>query len=114
MAVCARCIGAYLGGALALLAAALRPSRLPRSVLFVAVAINALDVGLGLLGLPSAGNGLRTALGTALGLSAGLVLAEGVRDTVPLRSQRSVRYPRDELAGARMESDMGESVRSKR
>ncbi len=93
MAVCARCLGLYAGGTLALLAAALGAWRSPRALLAAAVAVNAADVLLGFAGLPSSSNGLRVALGGVLGITAGLVAAEGLRDVVGLRSASGLRYP---------------------
>lgn len=93
MAVCARCVGLYAGGTLALLAAALGAWRLPRAVLAAAVAVNAADVLLGLAGLPSSSNSIRVALGGVLGITAGLIAAEGLRDLVSLRSASGLRYP---------------------
>ena len=92
MAVCARCLGIYTGGTAAFIAAAVRPVRLPRLLLAAAVGINSIDVALGLLGLPSSGNTVRTVLGATLGLAAGLVAAEGIGDMIRFRFNGGLRY----------------------
>jgi uncharacterized membrane protein len=82
IAVCARCLGAYAGGALglsfALLGLVLRGDR--RVWLALAAAPCAVDVGLRMCGAPGAGNALRALLALPPGLVAGLLLAEGIAD----------------------------------
>jgi uncharacterized membrane protein len=88
LAVCARCTGLYLGGLIALMAATLfgwscRPR--PRWLLVVALP-SAVDVALGLLGLPSLSNLPRLAVALPLGLICGLYLADGIAESVDRRA----------------------------
>lgn len=73
VAVCARCLGVYLGAALGLL------SRVSRTVawrwLIVAVAINVLDWFAELGGVHGNWMGVRFALGIALGMAAAMMVA---------------------------------------
>ena len=80
LAVCARCMGLYVGGSLGLLWTTLRnrPSR-PRPVwLAVVAAPTVLDFAAGQLGLPSLGNLARCAVALPLGLLAGLYLGDAL------------------------------------
>lgn len=80
LAVCARCMGLYVGGCLGLLWTTLlnRSSR-PRPVwLAVVAAPTVLDFAAGLVGLPSLPNWPRFALAIPLGLLAGLYLGDAL------------------------------------
>lgn len=83
-AVCARCSGLYLGGAVGLLAAVFFLPRIRRrlrpSWLAWALAPTAVDIALHLTGLPSLTNLPRLALALPLGLVAGMFLALGLAD----------------------------------
>jgi uncharacterized membrane protein len=81
LAVCARCAGLYLGGALglALTLAVGRSLRPPPIWLAAAVAPTVIDFGLGLTGLPSLDNWPRFALALPPGLVAGLFVADAIR-----------------------------------
>ena len=83
VAVCARCLGGYAGGALGLSLAVLGLVRLRgdrRVWLALAAAPCAVDVGLRAWGASGAGNGLRALLALPLGIVAALLLAEGIAD----------------------------------
>ena len=80
LAVCARCIGLYVGGSLGLLLTTLRnrPSR-PRPLWLAVFAIpTILDFAAGQLGLPNLGNWTRFAVALPLGLLAGLYLGDAL------------------------------------
>jgi uncharacterized membrane protein len=84
MAVCARCMGLYVGGCLGLVWTTLtlrswRPR--PRWLLIAAVP-TILDFALGQVGLPSLGNWPRFALALPLGLLAGLFLGDALLEIV--------------------------------
>jgi len=84
LAVCARCMGLYIGGCLGLLWATLRnrTSR-PRPVwLAVVAAPTVLDFIAGQMGLPSLNNWPRFALAVPLGLLAGLYLGDALLEIV--------------------------------
>jgi uncharacterized membrane protein len=87
-AVCARCTGLYFGGLLALMAATLSERSLrprPRWLLIVALP-TAVDVALGLTGLPSLPNLPRFAVALPLGLICGLYLADGIAEAIDRRA----------------------------
>lgn len=91
MAVCARCSGAYAGGAAGLLIAALWGARLRRGKLFwlaLAALPSLLDVGAHLWGYSGVGTVARALLALPAGYAAGLLLAEGIEDLKSLRQQR--------------------------
>ena len=76
VAVCARCLGIYLGAALGLL---MRTSRtVALRLLIIAAALNALDVATEFAGLHGNWIDLRFVLGMVLGASAGLLVASAV------------------------------------
>jgi len=80
LAVCARCLGLYVGGSLGLLWTTLRnrPSR-PRPFWLLVFAIpTILDFAAGQLGLPNLGNWTRFAVALPLGLLAGLYLGDAL------------------------------------
>ncbi len=89
MAVCARCMGLYIGGCLGLLWTTLRNrSSRPRPLwLAVVAAPTVLDFVAGQIGLPSLGNWPRFALAIPLGLLAGLYLGDGLLEIVRQNSQ---------------------------
>ncbi len=89
MAVCARCMGLYIGGCLGLLWTALRNrSSRPRPVwLAVVAAPSVLDFAAGLVGLPSLANWPRFALAVPLGLLAGLYLGDALLEIVRQNTQ---------------------------
>jgi len=84
MAVCARCMGLYIGGFLGLLWTTLRnrPSRPHPVWLAVVAAPTVIDFFAGLIGLPSLGNWARFALAVPLGLLAALFLGDGLLEIV--------------------------------
>ncbi len=84
LAVCARCMGLYLGGSLGLLWTTLRNrSSRPRPVwLAVVAAPSVLDFAAGLVGLPSLANWPRFAMAVPLGLLAGLYLGDALLEIV--------------------------------
>jgi uncharacterized membrane protein len=78
VAVCARCLGVYLGAAIGLL---LRTSRtIALRLLMAAAAINVLDAASELAGLHGNWLGMRFALGLALGASGGLLISSTVAE----------------------------------
>jgi uncharacterized membrane protein len=80
VAVCARCLGIYLGAAIGLL---LRTSRqVAVSILISAAAMNVLDVATELVGLHGNWLAVRFALGLALGAAGGLLISSAVADAV--------------------------------
>ena len=83
-AVCARCSGLYLGGALGLVAALgwlpLGRRRLRPGVLLVVALPTVIDALLPWVGLPGLPNVPRLLLAWPLGLTAGLLLAMGIAD----------------------------------
>jgi uncharacterized membrane protein len=98
LAVCARCMGLYVGGSLGLLWTALRnrPSR-PRPVwLAVVAAPTILDFAAGQLGLPNLGNWTRFAVALPLGLLAGLYLGDALMAIV--RQNQNPQDSRDQVA----------------
>jgi uncharacterized membrane protein len=102
MAVCARCAGLYLGGALALIWALAwnRPSR-PRPVwLAVVAAPTVLDFVAGQLGLPSLDNWSRFAVALPLGFLAGLYLGDALIDIVKANTrQENSEFPGEDSVG---------------
>ena len=90
MAVCARCAGLYLGGALALLWTTVRKNPLrPRPVwLAIVAAPTVLDFAAGQVGLPSLGNWTRFAVALPLGLLAGLYLGDALIEIVRVNSRQ--------------------------
>lgn len=84
LAVCARCMGLYLGGCLGLVwTVAWNRSFRPRPVWLLVVAIPTIvDFISGKVGLPSFGNWLRFALALPLGLMAGLYLGDALIEIV--------------------------------
>ena len=100
MAVCARCIGIYAGGALGLWAYGLlaRPAARPPVWSFLGVvALNVVDVGLGLLGLPNLSNLPRSLLGGLAGFVAALFLGTGLAE-IALHLARRRRRPAPALS----------------
>lgn len=95
-AVCARCSGLYLGGAIALFACALRVARRrPRPAwLAWAVAPTAIDFFAGLAGLPSLPNVPRLLLALPLGFLASWFLAAGIAELFSSSSTLEYRRPR--------------------
>ncbi len=89
-AVCARCAGLYVGGALGLLVGAVLlgavSSRLRPIMLLVVAAPTALDALLPWLGLPGLPNTPRLLLALPAGLMAGLFLALGIADIASSKS----------------------------
>ena len=73
VAVCARCLGIYLGAAMGLLACL--PRRVAMLLLMVTVTVNAIDWFAELAGLHGNWMLVRFALGVALGTTAAIVLA---------------------------------------
>jgi uncharacterized membrane protein len=102
MAVCSRCAGLYLGGALALLwtTAWNRASR-PRPRWLAVVAVpTILDFAAGQLGLPSLGNWSRFIVALPLGFLAGLFLGDALLEIVRMNSQpQKPEYPREDSVG---------------
>jgi uncharacterized membrane protein len=90
MAVCARCLGLYIGGCLGLLWTTLRNrSSRPRPVwLAVVAAPTVLDFAAGQIGLPSFGNWPRFAIALPLGLLAGLYLGDGLLEIIRQNSPK--------------------------
>jgi uncharacterized membrane protein len=84
LAVCARCMGLYVGGCLGLLWTTLRNrSSRPQPVwLAVVAAPTVLDFAAGQIGLPSLSNWPRFALAVPLGLLAGLYLGDALLEIV--------------------------------
>ena len=84
MAVCARCLGLYIGGCLGLMWTTVRNrSSRPRPIWLLLVAIPTVaDFAAGLIGLPSLGNWPRFALALPLGLLAGLYLGDALIEIV--------------------------------
>jgi uncharacterized membrane protein len=77
VAVCARCLGIYLGAAIGLL---LRTSRrIALRLLIVAAAINLLDVVTEFAGLHGNWMTVRFALGLGLGATAGLLISSSIQ-----------------------------------
>ena len=90
MAVCARCLGLYLGGTLALAWTMVlnRPTR-PRPLwLAVVAAPTVLDFAAGQIGLPSLGNLARFSLALPLGAVAGLYVGDALIEIVRLNLQQ--------------------------
>jgi uncharacterized membrane protein len=88
MAVCARCIGLYIGGCLGLLWTTIRNrSSRPHPIwLAVLVIPTVLDFAAGLVGLPSLENWPRFALALPLGLLAGLYIGDALIEIVRLNA----------------------------
>lgn len=82
LAVCARCLGLYLGGLIALTGAAavVRTFRPPLAWLLVTAAVNLVDFAVGLAGLPNFGNWPRLAIALPLGFVCGLYLGDALAD----------------------------------
>lgn len=99
VAVCARCLGIYLGAAVGLLLRV--PRRIAMQFLIVAVAVNVSDRLAELVGLH--GNWMlpRFALGVALGTAAAMLIASSASHAllVPARSHRSWSIRRERLSG---------------
>jgi uncharacterized membrane protein len=89
VAVCARCAGLYLGGALALVLAALNSAvaRVPAGFRWLALAVapTALDAAAGLVAGAGLPNVPRLLLALPAGFAAGLYLAAGLADLGGLR-----------------------------
>ena len=87
-AVCARCMGLYLGGCLGLLWTTIRNrSSRPRPLWLVILAVpTVLDFLAGQLGLPSLGNWSRLAVALPLGLVAALFLGDALITIVAANS----------------------------
>ena len=80
VAVCARCLGIYLGAAMGLL---LRTSRrLALHLLTIAAALNLLDVATEFAGLHGNWMSVRFALGVALGAAGGLLITASIMPAV--------------------------------
>jgi uncharacterized membrane protein len=80
VAVCARCLGIYLGAAIGLL---LRTSRrIAINILIAAAALNVLDVISEFAGLHGNWMAVRFALGLALGAAGGLLISSAAADAV--------------------------------
>jgi uncharacterized membrane protein len=80
VAVCARCLGIYLGAAVGLL---LRTSRRIALQLLIATGtLNLLDVATEFTGLHGNWMGMRFALGLALGVASGLVISSAITAAV--------------------------------
>ena len=89
VAVCARCLGIYLGAALGLL---LRTSRtLALRFLIATAALNLLDGASELAGWHGNWLGVRFALGLALGAAAAMTISAAV----PVQERQSVAFPTD-------------------
>ena len=102
MAVCARCVGLYLGGTLALLwtTARNRPFRASPVWLAVVAAPTVLDFVAGQIGLPSLGNWTRFSVALPLGLLAGLYLGDALIEIIRLNSPQSKpEFPREDSVG---------------
>jgi uncharacterized membrane protein len=80
IAVCARCLGIYLGATIGLL---LRTSRqIAVNILIAAATVNLLDVVTEFAGLHGNWLGVRFGLGVALGAAGGLLISSAVWDAV--------------------------------
>ena len=79
VAVCARCLGIYLGAAIGLLFRTSR--RLALRLLTIAAALNLLDVATEFAGLHGNWLGMRFVLGIALGASAGILISAAIADS---------------------------------
>ena len=80
VAVCARCLGIYLGAAIGLL---LRTSRrVAMNILIAAASMNALDVVTELAGLHGNWMAVRFVLGIALGAAFGLLISSAIANAV--------------------------------
>jgi len=92
MAVCARCMGLYIGGCVGLLWTTLRNrSSRPRPVwLAVVAAPTVLDFVAGQVGLPSLGNWTRFALAVPLGLLAGLYVGDALLEIVRQNTAKKI------------------------
>ena len=101
MAVCARCIGLYLGGTLALLTTTItNRSMRPHPIwLLVTAAPTVLDFAAGQLGLPALGNWTRFFVALPLGFLAGLYLGDALIEVVRVNSKQhdSNKSDRDSL-----------------
>ena len=93
LAVCARCLGLYVGGTLGLVWTLLRnrPSRPHPWWLLVVAVPTILDFTAGLAGLPSLGNWPRFAVALPLGLLAGLYLGDALIEITRRNLESSVR-----------------------
>ena len=80
VAVCARCLGIYLGAAVGLLFRTSR--RLALQLLTIAAALNLLDAATEFAGLHGNWMGMRFALGLALGAAGGLVISSAMTAAV--------------------------------
>jgi uncharacterized membrane protein len=80
VAVCARCLGIYLGAAIGLFFRASR--RLAMRLLIAAAALNLLDVATEFGGLHGNWMAVRFALGVALGAAGGLVISSAITAAV--------------------------------
>jgi len=103
IAVCARCLGLYLGGFVALGAAALlrvRPEKTPRWVFFAACAPTLVDGAAPWAGLPSLPDVPRFLLAWPTGFVIGWFLAAAIRDWATMMAERRIGSGRA-VAGAR-------------
>ena len=86
VAVCARCLGIYLGAAAGLLIRLQR--QLPKQLLIFAVAINAIDWISEFIGIHGNWMSLRFGLGFALGMAAAMLVAASTEATeIPVANQ---------------------------
>ena len=90
MAVCARCAGLYLGGALALLASTIVSRSLrPRPIWLLVIAVPTIfDFVAGQVGLPALGNWARFAVAAPLGFTAGLYFGDALIEIVRVNTGR--------------------------
>jgi len=93
LAVCARCLGLYVGGTSGLLWTLLRnrPSRPHPWWLVVVAAPNILDFAAGLVGLPSLANWPRLVVALPLGMVVGLYLGDALIEITRRNLESSVR-----------------------
>jgi len=97
VAVCARCLGIYLGGAVGLLLSV--PRRVAMQLLMVTVMVNAIDWFAELAGLLGNWMLMRFALGLTLGTAAAMVVAASWERRTPAKRAcvghpKSLTYPR--------------------
>lgn len=87
VAVCARCLGIYIGAAIGLL---MRTSRsIAMRLLFAAALINALDAATELAGWHGNWLGVRFALGLVLGAAGALLISSSMPDVAPAEAGSS-------------------------
>ena len=86
MAVCARCLGVYLGAAVGLLFRASR--RIAMRLVIIAAVLNLLDVVTELAGLHGNWLAVRFAFGLALGAAAALLISSSVVSAVGVVAER--------------------------